>query len=370
MINYYELLEISKDASRDTIEAAIRKMRRTWNNRANNPNADIRAEAEQRIRAIAEAERILLDDSARREYDARLASAPVTGSTSGPSGREADDSEDWISLAIEYDERKDYDSLARLMEKVTRMYPNNARAWVWRGLASEATDSVNDAVYEFKKAISLEPNNAVYHAVLGDLYMDHDENRAAEDEYRTAYRLSPNDNEYKLNVAMICGVQEKYDEALKLSSEVFHEDRNNERAQHIYALSLYNTTLQSISYNKTTGDYVVTNEAQLAFLKGKIALFDELPTGNPKVKEIVDEVHKIARNAETKQFRPSDRMAVYVVAAIIGLIILFSGSTNTIIGLAIVAAVVAVYIFRHNIPGWKWQQRTAGSDTKNSGLQG
>ena len=209
MINYYELLEISKDASRDNIEAAIRKMRRTWNNRANNPNADIRAEAEQRIRAIAEAERILLDDSARREYDARLASAPVTGSTSGPSGREADDSEDWISLAIEYDERKDYDSLARLMEKVTRMYPNNARAWVWRGLASEATDSVNDAVYEFKKAISLEPNNAVYHAVLGDLYMDHDENRAAEDEYRTAYRLSPNDNEYKLNVAMICGVQEK-----------------------------------------------------------------------------------------------------------------------------------------------------------------
>ena len=102
MINYYELLEISKDASRDNIEAAIRKMRRTWNNRANNPNADIRAEAEQRIRAIAEAERILLDDSARREYDARLASAPVTGSTSGPSGREADDSEDWISLAIEY----------------------------------------------------------------------------------------------------------------------------------------------------------------------------------------------------------------------------------------------------------------------------
>ena len=55
MINYYELLEISKDASRDNIEAAIRKMRRTWNNRANNPNADIRAEAEQRIRAIAEA---------------------------------------------------------------------------------------------------------------------------------------------------------------------------------------------------------------------------------------------------------------------------------------------------------------------------
>ena len=52
MVNYYDLLGVSQDADRATIEQAIKKTRRLWNNRANNPDASIRAEAEQHVRAI------------------------------------------------------------------------------------------------------------------------------------------------------------------------------------------------------------------------------------------------------------------------------------------------------------------------------
>ena len=39
MVNYYDLLGVSQDADRATIEQAIKKTRRLWNNRANNPDA-------------------------------------------------------------------------------------------------------------------------------------------------------------------------------------------------------------------------------------------------------------------------------------------------------------------------------------------
>ena len=55
MVNYYDLLGVSQDADRATIEQAIKKTRRLWNNRANNPDASIRAEAEQHVREVAEA---------------------------------------------------------------------------------------------------------------------------------------------------------------------------------------------------------------------------------------------------------------------------------------------------------------------------
>ena len=61
MVNYYELLEIPQNADKATIEQAIRKTRRVWNNRANNPDVTIRAEAERHVKEIAEAEKILLD---------------------------------------------------------------------------------------------------------------------------------------------------------------------------------------------------------------------------------------------------------------------------------------------------------------------
>ena len=72
MVNYYELLEISQNADRTTIEQAIKKTRRLWNNRANNPDASIRAEAERHVREVAEAEKILLNDASRAEYDQQL----------------------------------------------------------------------------------------------------------------------------------------------------------------------------------------------------------------------------------------------------------------------------------------------------------
>ena len=88
MTDYYKLLNVEPSASADEIQTAIKKVRRVWNTRSTNPNADIRAEAEQCIRDIAQAEKILLDAGERAKYDVALSqsanSAPTSTTSSSP----------------------------------------------------------------------------------------------------------------------------------------------------------------------------------------------------------------------------------------------------------------------------------------------
>lgn len=364
MINYYVLLDINQTAEKAEIESAIKKARRIWNNRANNPNADIRAEAEQRVRNIAEAEKVLLDDGARATYDRMLSDSPVEKEESSN-----DNEEDWIDLAIELDERENYDSLANLMEQVTRSQPDNPRAWLWRGVASENQERYSDAEYEIKKAISLEPDNDVLYSVLGGLYAEQDEFQLAIVAFEKALQMDKSNIDYQLDVAECYRLLKKYSEALQLAESAYKQEKTNERVQHIYSLALYSHTMQSLSYNRAFDDYVVTNSAQLSFLKSKMSAFESLPVSNKDVREVVDKVKKILSDAETTQYKRSDRMAAYIVAAVIGLICLFSGSTSAIAGVVILTVTIALYVYRHNMPGWKWQQRQAGQETKSTGLQ-
>lgn len=365
MVNYYELLEISSSAGEEEIRAAIKKARRTWNARSSNPNAEIRAEAEQRVRDIMEAEKVLLDQNQRSSYDFQLSQAPIIQGNDN----DDDDYEDWISLAVEYDERKDYNSLADLMRQVTQKEPDNPRAWLWRGLSSEYQEQYADAEYEIKKAISLAPDAPIPHALLAELYADRDEFQLAKNEFERASALNPDDYDLKMSVAECYRLLHEYSEALSRATVAYEHDKTNERAQYIYALALYDHTMQSVSYNRSFNDYVVTNQAQLSYLKTKESIFASLPSGNEKVSEIKNKFYQKIREAEAQEFRSSDRNATYIVAGVIGVLLMVSGS-GIIPGIAIIGGTIGLYYYRHNMPGWKWQQKQASEETKRSGLQG
>lgn len=68
----YEILEIAPTATSDQITEAITTARRTWRKRAEHPSLSVRQVAEQRLAAIADAERILLDESKRAAYNREL----------------------------------------------------------------------------------------------------------------------------------------------------------------------------------------------------------------------------------------------------------------------------------------------------------
>ncbi len=67
--DFYELLSVSRSATPEEIRAAITAQRRIWVRRQSSPDLERRAEAEQRVRDVDAAERTLLNDGRRREYD-------------------------------------------------------------------------------------------------------------------------------------------------------------------------------------------------------------------------------------------------------------------------------------------------------------
>lgn len=82
-VSLYEVIEVGPTARDSEIREAILVARRKWQNRSNHPDLSQRQVAEQRIAAIAEAERILLDPADRTLYDqARV--APQPSSSGGP----------------------------------------------------------------------------------------------------------------------------------------------------------------------------------------------------------------------------------------------------------------------------------------------
>jgi molecular chaperone DnaJ len=62
--DYYEVLEVSKDASKDVIKSAYRKLALKYH-----PDRNDAPEAEERFKEISEAYAVLSDDEKRRQYD-------------------------------------------------------------------------------------------------------------------------------------------------------------------------------------------------------------------------------------------------------------------------------------------------------------
>ena len=85
MQDLYEVLEVSPSAPAEVISAALAAQRRIWMHRQTAPTIERRQEAELRLAALAEAERVLLDPGRRATYDAGRAGGAVPATPPAPS---------------------------------------------------------------------------------------------------------------------------------------------------------------------------------------------------------------------------------------------------------------------------------------------
>ena len=269
MTDYYKLLNVEPSASADEIQAAIKKVRRVWNTRSTNPNADIRAEAEQCIRDIAQAEKILLDAGERAKYDVALSqssnSAP-TSTTSSSQQQYGDNS--WLDQASYFRNRGDYISLAQLAQNVVNVQPQNALAWYILGDAHYYQGNAVEAERCCLQSIRLEPSDMPYET-LGFIYMDHDKYADAYHCFSKAVELDPNTPGYKFLCAEALRLMERTEEALSTAEAAYKQNPDNlsTTAKSIYFCCLRDRIYQATSYNRNSGRHLITNERQLQFVK-------------------------------------------------------------------------------------------------------
>ena len=265
MTDYYKLLNLEPTASTEEIQTAIKKTRRVWNMRSTNPNADIRAEAEQNIRDIAQAEKILLDANERARYDANLHQT-VENATVPSAFQQGYDDESWIEKADFFRKRGDYYSLVSLMQNVVNDQPQNYFAWYVLGDALYNQENYADAERSLLQSIRLKANDMAYES-LGFVYLDCDRIPDAYKCFSEAIELDPDVANYKYEAAEALRLMNKLYEALTMVETAYSQNPNISSAKAVYFSCLRDLIYDAVSYNRSSGRHLIINQRQLEFVK-------------------------------------------------------------------------------------------------------
>lgn len=299
MVNYYELLGISQDAEKLAIEQAIKKTRRVWNNRANNPDASIRAEAERHVKEVAEAEKILLDPSKREAYDRDLATSPKE---EGPAPQQQGDLD---SMEDEYWEAygRDMNSVAAdIARKITEIAPNDARGWYLYGEALRRGGNSALGLQYLQKASILNPNNPNIYRQLAFAYLDNNKNGDALTALYNATKCDPDDAEYYALRAWLFRDAGMIDDSLQEGKTAYGMAPKDNRVRFEYFFALYEDALRSASYNRNSGKHLITSKVQLDYINGllnEMSLTIPEDEDGPKCKARMEEIVKLVVDAES-----------------------------------------------------------------------
>lgn len=350
-MDYYKLLEIERSASKDVILEAIKKQRRNWNQRANSPKAEIRAQAEKNIAVIREAETVLLDADKRAKYDKELVSKPNVEQTapiqSPPEGR------DWLKLTVEYFLSNNYNAMNYAAREATTQNPNSADAWYWRGVSSSRIGNKRDADYELHEAIRINPSDASYFGELGDLYCFADLHTDAVGYYRQAIALENTCQYYYVALGRSLHLINENAEALTHLEYAYKINPNDDFCKFWYTIVLQAITINS--WSKYSDNYFsLTSEAQVAFTKEQLELIHKINCTEPDVVAEINQMEKLVKEAEEIKWHKPHNLKWYVGAALIGLGLL---DPAPFIGLSILGGAIALLIFLNRVPGWKWNKR-------------
>lgn len=300
MVNYYELLGVSQDADGPSIEQAIKKTRRLWNNRANNPDASIRTEAEQHVREVAEAEKILLNGSKRAEYDRQLSQNPRND---GVDQRPVESSPDWEEDFFQAYNRGMNDYAAQTAQRAISANDRNGRAWFLYGEAlRRGGNNGEEAIGALQRASMLLPNDAGVFRQLGFAYLDAGRPRDALQAFYSATKCDPNDSEYYSLRAMLFRNADMIDDALSEARTAYKMTPGNNDVRFQYFLTLREDALRSMSYNRSSGKHLIINKVQLDYINAllkEMALTIPEDANNAKYTSAMDEIVKIVVDAET-----------------------------------------------------------------------
>lgn len=301
MTDFYTLLGLAQSASVDEVQKAIRQARRKWTQRSSHPDAKIRAEAEQAMRDIAEAERVLLNAGSRAEYDRQLGEAPRSDQPSDDEPVVNDSAEeldtiDWSNHARELIGQGAFAELVRFMEPILIRQIQNPFAWYTLGLAKHYNGEMDDAISCLLECVKLQNQYSPAMGLLGTSFYIKGQFAEAENWYTRAAQY---DKKWRIDIADAQNRQGKYSEALANASMVWETQKDNDTVKEIYARCLRDHTYQSLSVDRLNGIYEITNEAQLNYMKSKMPLFTALlPSQNQKVFQIAEHALALISDAE------------------------------------------------------------------------
>lgn len=225
MENYYRALNIAPTATEAEIKKAILRDRRLWSNRTNAPDLERKQEAERMVTLLASAEQILLDPARRQQYDQALKTAPVEQAQVNEA--KTGELQDWIREGRRFLSDGDIPSALYAATQATHIDGANPEAWALSAQAKFRWGQIPDAVYEYKRAINLRPNEAKYYFDLGGVHESVENWTEALQQYQWAARVEPMSTMYRASVGEAYLHLEKYPEAISTLQQCVAESPGN-----------------------------------------------------------------------------------------------------------------------------------------------
>ncbi|HEY4225760.1 MAG TPA: DnaJ domain-containing protein [Pseudolysinimonas sp.] len=370
--NYYNILGVASNASAEDIQKAISEKRREWTPRTGHPKLETRQLAESTIKSIADAESVLLDASRRSAYDTQLA-AQVSVPDTAPSG--PGQGRDWLQLARDHLAQGNNTQANYAAREATTHQSENPEAWYVRGLSSEALGNASDAEFEIGEAVRLNPNDASYHAELGDLYKNNELWEKALPEYTRASELEPDNVYFKAFLGLTEGALDHIDRANQILEECYRRLPNDETIRYFYGLVLQEKITSTWSVYQD-GSRDILSEAQVEYSKKQLAVIDSLKIDDIGFRNDLDEVKVVVERAEAVKFQSFNGVGGVVFAELLTIILMFVffgvGSGFVVLGLLFLGLAVlwiVLYVRAQRVPGWKWSWKQSPAYVRQTGLQ-
>lgn len=298
VVNYYELLEIPQNADKTTIEKAIRKTRRLWNNRANNPDASIRAEAELHVKEIAQAEKILLNPDKRQEYDMQLSQSPKLDVVDQiPS-----DNSDWEAEFMQAYNCDMNDYAAQIAQQEIRRNDRNGQAWFLYGEALGRGGNLVEGIDALRRASMLKGNDDGVYRQLGFAYADAGQYGDAYKAFMTASQINSHEYEYHSLAANCLRIIGMIAEAISEAKIAYSMNPNDEQVRFEYFVALHEDAMKAMAYNRSSGKHLIINKKQLDYINDILKTMSTvIPKNDDRCTKAMEEIVQIVVDAESQK---------------------------------------------------------------------
>jgi curved DNA-binding protein CbpA len=177
--NYYDILGLPRNATTQQVRDRFRTLARELH--PDRFRGDEKMEAEARFQEITQAFNVLIDPSHRREHDLEL---------SRPDGLKQDASEAarvYLQRGIKAFREKQYPQAAENFDRATKENPDSAQAWHYLAMACRGKRQWLPRAREaILKACDIDPMNAVYLKLAGEIFADSGMSRRAQIYYQKA----------------------------------------------------------------------------------------------------------------------------------------------------------------------------------------
>jgi len=311
-VNFYQILNISQNASTEDIKKDINHELRVWSNRTNSPSLERRQEAERMVKVIEEAEKILLDPEKRKEYDRKLQTEYHSEQIVDEDDiHEEDDlvKEGWNLLIM-----GNIPDAIYVATKATEQQAKNPEAWALLAQAKFRWGETEDAIYEYKSAIRLKPNESSYYFDLGTVYESIERWGDALQQYQRAAQIDPNITMYKAATGALFVRTENYKEGIEILEQCVKEESQNEIYQWYLAIAYHDGMISSWWKNPNDGKFYCINKVQLDNSITMIKRAKELEYDDNKLKAQINDTEKHVLSMEEREF-----MGSWIMVIILGL---------------------------------------------------